>query len=140
MGTAAGEAERRLRGALGRPTSADNEPGCNGEKGRQLIWGEGELVIYMLAEGGAGAALSGWSASRTQRFDFRFPYGTRLGESAMATQRRVPRSRGTGVTEGEFAESYIVDTPERPGLAWIARRASAREPITEVVYNPVGCD
>jgi hypothetical protein len=140
MGTAATEAERRLQASLGRPTYADDEPGCNGEKGRQLIWGEGELVVYMLAEGGAGAALSGWSASRTQRFDYRFPYGTRLGESAAAIERRVPGATGRAMTEGDYAESYVVETPNRPGLVWRAKGASARAPIFEVAYNPVGCD
>ncbi len=140
LGTAATEAERRLRDALGAPTHADNEPGCNGEKGRQLIWGEGELVVYMLAEGRAGAALSGWSASRTQRFDYRFPFGTQLGESAAATMRRVPGSTGELVQEADYAGSYIVYRPKKPGLVWVAMGGSRRHPIAEVAYNPVGCD
>ena len=139
MGTAASEAERRLRAALGRPTRTYGEPGCNGEQGTQLVWGEGELSVWLLAEGGAGAALSGWSASRTQRFDYRFPYGTRLGESAAATQRRVPGAAGRAMDEGPYAGSYMVETPERPGLLWLAS-GSVRQPVVEVAYNPVTCD
>jgi hypothetical protein len=141
IGTAASEAERRLRAVLGAPTYADDEPGCNGEKGRHLIWGEGGgLVVWMLDEGGAGAALSGWAASKLRRFDYRFPYSTRLGESAAETMRRVPRAKGMALAEGEFAGRYIVTTPERPGLVWRAARTTSRAPVVAVDFNPVGCD
>lgn len=136
--TAGGEAERRLQDALGRPSQADALPACNGETGRLLVWEQ--LRVFIVAEGGADPVLSGWSAEASQRFDYRLPYGTRLGESAAATQRRVPRSSGSLAEEGPLTGSYVVTTSERSGLLWIAQGSTADDPIADVSFEALACD
>ena len=132
------EAERRLREAIGQPTQAKELPACNGETGRFLIWEQ--LTVFVVGESGRDPVLTGWTAEPSKRFDYQLPFGTRLGESAAATQRRVPRSSGSVAEEGPLTGTYVVTTPERPGLLWIAKGPGAQDPVVEVSFQALACD
>lgn len=139
LGTEAAEAERRLAAALGPPTSSDEEPSdCNGDRGGHLAW-DG-LTVFLLREDASGLVLSGWSARASAGYDYRLPFDTALGESAAETQRKVPGSSGTLVGEGPYPESYVVTTPEEPGLLWLADGSRVLDLIDEVTFEASTCD
>jgi hypothetical protein len=138
VGTSADEAERRLVAAIGKPTKRDALPGCNGDKGRLLVWDR--LTVFLVGEGDANPVLNGWEARASTRYKYRLPYRTRLGETAAATQQRVPRSSGEQAEEGPRTGSYIVTTLEQPALLWIAAGGKAADPIDEVRFQGYSCD
>ncbi len=138
LGTAAADAERRLREELGEPTRADASPGCNGETGRTLAWEQ--LSVFLVDDDGQDPVLSGWSAGPGGRFAYRLPFGTRLGETAAATERRVPRSAGALLEEGPYAGSYVVRTREHPDLLWTAAGDTEQDLVDEVSFAAPTCD
>ena len=139
LGTDAAEAERRLVALLGPPTSSDEElSDCNGDRSGHLAW-DG-LTVFLLSQDARGLVLSGWSARAGAGFDYRLPFGTLLGKSGAETQRKVPRSSGVLLEEGPYAESYVVTTPEEPGLVWLTDGPHADDLIDEVSFQAPTCD
>jgi len=138
LGTPADEAQRRLVAAIGKPSGRESVLGCNGETGRLLSWAQ--LTVFLIDYEGANPVLSGWSAASSEQYAYQLPYGTRLGETAAATQQRVPRSSGEQAEEGPLTGSYIVSTPEQQALLWIAAGGTAADPIDEVSFERLSCD
>lgn len=137
IGTAGDEAERRLTEALGRP-AAEALPGCYGESGRSLTWGALTAYLSDGAEGGA-VVLRGWrvtSGPNSQRIAL--PYETTVGQTTDEVMSRVPAAEGGAMTEGPYAESFLVTTPRARGLLW---RANAEGGVVdEVAYEAEVCD
>jgi hypothetical protein len=137
VGTAGDEAERKLTEALGPPV-AEALPGCYGESGRSLTWGALTAYLSDGAEGGA-AVLRGWvvtSGPNSQRIAL--PYETAVGQTTDEVMSRVPAAEGEAVTEGPYAESFLVTTPRSSGLLW---RADAKGGLVdEVAYEAEVCD
>ena len=96
--------------------------------------------MFLVGYDGADPVLNGWSALVSKRYAYRLPYGTRLGETATVTQRRVPRSSGSRAEEGPGTGSYFVRTAEQQGLFWMAYGGTATDPIDEVSFDALACD
>ena len=139
LGTEAADAERQLVASLGPPTSSDEElSDCNGDRSGHLAW-DG-LTVFLLSEDARGLVLSGWSAQASAGFEYQLPFDTQLGESAAETQRKVAGSSGALSEEGPYAESYVVTTPDEPGLVWLTDGPQADDLIDEVSFQAPTCD
>lgn len=98
------------------------------------------LTVLLTTDVDGVLVLSGWSAQAGAGFDYRLPFGTAIGESAAETRRKVPGSSGVLREEGPYAESYLVTTPEEPGLLWLADGPQADDLIDEVAFEASTCD
>lgn len=134
LGTAASEAERRLRAALGTPRS-NQLPGCNGERGHTLRW---DRLTAVFAEESGGVVLQGWRADAGAGTRVILPYNTSLGMPVSLVKDRVPGGRWTVAAEGELAGSYVLSTPRMPGLLWVAD--ADRGSVGSALFNSPGCD
>lgn len=137
VGTAAEETEQQLTKALGRPV-VEPLPGCFSETGKSLTW---DALTAYLSDGGDGGpvVLSGWtvvSGPNSQRVTL--PYGTAVGQRSTEVMSKVPAAEGEVVTEGPYAESFLVTTPKAPGLLWRADAEGAV--VDEAAYEPEVCD
>lgn len=137
VGTVGDEAERELTEALGRPVTQEL-PGCYGESGRSLTWGALTVYLSDAAESGS-VVLRGWMVTagpNSQRIAL--PYETAVGQTTDQVMGRVPASEGEAMTEGPYAESFLVRTPRASGLFW---RADAEGGVVEeVAYEAEVCD
>jgi hypothetical protein len=137
VGTAGDEAERRLTEALGRP-AAQALPGCYGESGRSLTWGALTAYLSDGAEGGA-VILRGWTVtSGPNSQHIALPYETAVGQTTDEVMSRVPQAEGAAMTEGPYAESFLVTTPRARGLLWRANAEGGV--IDEAAYEAEVCD
>lgn len=137
LGTAADEAEKRLRQLLGVPVT-ESLPGCNGETGRRLTW---KSLTAFLSDGGDGGPveLSGWlvEAGENGR-SIVLPYGTAVGDAAREVLGKVPSSTGEELEEGPYAGNFVVTTEEAVELLWLSPNRNGT--VDEAVFRAVTCD
>lgn len=137
IGAPADEAAQRLTRMLGRPAT-QALPGCHGESGRSLTWGALTAYLSDGADGGP-VVLRGWvvtSGPNSQRIAL--PYETAVGQRTDEVMSRVPAAEGAAVTEGPYAESFVVTTPEAPSLLWRADEEGGV--VDEAAYEAEVCD
>jgi hypothetical protein len=137
MGTAARTADRRLTERIGVPVRRELS-GCNGERGHTLTWGR--LVAY-ISDGGEGGAvvLRGWevtAAATGPRVEL--PYRTAVGQATAEIRARVPEAQAETFTEGPYAGSYVITTPQAPSLFWAAD--APKESVSRASYRSEVCD
>lgn len=137
VGTPAEEAEQQLTSALGRPV-VEALPGCFGETGTSLTW---DALTAYLSDGGDGGpvVLSGWTVvtgPNSQRIAL--PYGTAVGQRTAQVMSKVPAADGEVMTEGPYAESFLITTPRAVGLLWRADAEGAV--VDEAAYEAEVCD
>ena len=140
MGTAADDAERRLRLVLGPPKSQPIAE-CTREKGRTLTWGTLTVILSDGAEGGP-VTLYGWEVERgPSRFQYSLPFDAPLATSARELVRTVPGATGLLAEEGPYSGSYLVRTTRAEDLFWIAPEATDDTAVVEyVTYRSHTCD
>ena len=137
LGTAADEAERRLREVLGTPAT-EPLPGCYGESGRRLTW---RALTAFLSDGADGGAveLSGWEVvSGAGAAAIELPYDTAVGDAVREVLARVPSSTGRVLEEGPEAGTYAVTTENADGLFWLSPDEDGV--VVEASFRAESCD
>lgn len=139
IGTPATEAERRLRAALGKPTSTSPLPGCYGESGRFLTW---DTLTVNLSDSASGPVLlTGWNVERgVSRYRWRLPYDVSAGDTIRKVLANVPGAKGSVPQEGANTTWFIVHTDRARYLTWTSTTGDKNGRVADVDYNGEGCD
>jgi hypothetical protein len=128
LGTAADEAERRLRHSLG-DADTQTPTGCEGESGRWLTWGTFRVFL-----GGKGTAtLQGWTLQHgLSRVFYALPYDVQPGDVIRDAMRRVPGAAGQTKEHG-----YEFRTDRAPELSWAS--VDAAGDVETIAYRVPDC-